>query len=72
MKVGSVTFFTNGMTMAFDEKGEQISKLQGFILDAEIIDKLKKHCNKDTKFYFADWNKREKLSLNIKWWFDKA
>ena len=64
-----VTFFTNGNIMVFDKNGEQISKCQGCILDTKIIRNLNKYCNKDTEFYYGDWNEKTKIPLNMKWWF---
>jgi len=71
MKAKEVYFFTNGTTAVFDSKGEQIRECQGCFLDADVIGKLNEHCNKDTIFYFSDWNDKTKSLINLRWWFGK-
>lgn len=68
MKVKTVHFYKNGNVMVFDQSGEQIPELQGFIL--EVAEKLKEKCDKDTKFNFADWRIGSQ-ECNFSWWFEK-
>lgn len=42
---------TNGLVACQDENGEQITELQGFILD--IAEKLKEYCDENTKWRFG-------------------
>jgi len=69
MEAKQVIFFTNGNIMVFDKEGEQISQCQGCILDVKIIRNLNKYCDKDTEFYFGDWESKIKNPLNLQWWF---
>lgn len=72
MKAKEVYFFTNGTTMVFDSRGEQIPECQGCLLDVDIISKINEHCDKDTVFYFvdcSDWNDKTKSRIKLRWWF---
>ena len=68
--IKKVAFFTNGNVMVFNEDGEQIPKLQGFI--AEVIEKIFEESNINTEFEFADWNLKEAFPCNFKWWFERT
>jgi hypothetical protein len=70
IKIRGVSFFSNGTIGVFDKKGEQISKYQGCILDADIKD-ISKYCNEDTDFYFVDWNTGFSCPINLEWWFNR-
>ena len=69
MKVVHATIFTNGMVMAFNDKGEQMSDCQGFILDEHVRKNLVESCDKDTKFDFGDWTNKTGMSANFGWWW---
>lgn len=66
-KVKHVIIYTNGNTMVFDEKGEQMGDFQGFILD--IAPKLLEVCDKDTAFSFSKWGEWEEKA-NFGWRFE--
>jgi len=68
MKIKSVYMFANGNVMAFDEEGKQVLKCQGFLFD--VVDNLKKYCDKDTKFFYGEW-KKSSVECNFSWWFLK-
>ncbi|MCD6124312.1 hypothetical protein J7J62_03975 [bacterium] len=60
--------FTNGMVMAFDKNGKQITECQGFILD--VADKLLSYCNKQTQWHFAKWQEWA-IPVNFNWRWEK-
>lgn len=67
-KVKKCIIFTSGMVASFDEKGEQISECQGFILD--IAEKLKNCCDENTEWSFGkykEWIEEAKF----KWYWEK-
>ena len=64
--VTNCIIFTNGMVMAFDENGNQVAECQGFILN--VAEKLKSHCNENTKWEFAEW-KKWSMPANFNWWW---
>ena len=68
MKIKYVHFCSNGMVIVFDYNGEQIGELQGFIFD--VASKLKKHCDKDTQFYYVKGGEHI-IDCDFKWWFEK-
>ena len=70
--IKDIHIFKNGMTMAFDDKGEQFSKCQGFLFTRRISDNIRKYADKDTKFYFADWQGKTKEECNFKWFFERG
>ena len=68
MKVSEVYIWSNGNIMAFDGSGQQITGLQGFILDA--ADGLKRNCDINTKWYWAD-RQAGRFDMDVRWWFEK-
>ncbi len=65
-----VIFFTNGNVMVFDEDGEQIPELQGFIMD--ITPKLISVCNEYTQFSYMEFRSGETLDCDFSWWFERG
>lgn len=68
VKIKDCILATNGMVSTFDENGEQILGLQGFILD--IADKLKENCDENTKWIFGGPGKGT-LDCNMSWYWKK-
>jgi len=69
MKVKEVYIFTNGLTVVFDENGNQVPELQqGNIFDMR---KILESSDKDTKFYFSEFQKWSK-ELDLKWIFEES
>ena len=68
MQIVQCTIFTNGMVMAFDDKGEQITECQGFILD--VAEKLSAYCDKDTKWEFCKWM-GSRMEADFSWWWER-
>ena len=64
-KVTELWLFSNGMVMAFDEKGEQVVGCQGFILD--IADAIAEYCDSETKWFMA--SREGSVDANWSWWF---
>lgn len=53
MTISIVHIYSNGMVLVFDEKGEQVTSLQGRFADkAETISQVS---NEQTNFFFARW-----------------
>jgi hypothetical protein len=69
VKVKDCWIFSNGNVMAFDASGEQITEVQGFILD--IGEKLKLFCDADTEWYLADISTRRLIHADFSWWWEK-
>lgn len=67
INVKNCIIWTNGLVSSFDEKGEQIPECQGFIL--EIADKLKEHCDENTKWQFGKYGEGI-LDANMKWYWE--
>jgi len=59
----------NGNVMCFDSTGAQISECQGFIFD--VMDKVKKHSTKDTKFSFGEWGRGVEIKCDFSWWYER-
>lgn len=70
MKLTNVYIHTNGMVISFNAKGKQVPECQGFILEDEIIENLKKYADENTHFFLAEWRK-QCLECNFSWWFKK-
>lgn len=67
-KVKKCIIFSNGLVMSFDEKDEQVSECQGFILD--VAEKLKDCCDENTKWKLGDYG-RWLFEANLSWYWEK-
>jgi len=69
MKAKEVFIFTNGLTIIFDENGNQIPELQqGNIFDMR---KILENSDINTKFHFSkfqEWSEE----LNLEWVFEEV
>ena len=69
--IQNIYIYKNGMTMVFDDKGEQFSKCQGFLFSRRVSDNIRKYADKNTRFYFADWEYKTREKCNFKWFFKR-
>ena len=67
--INEVWIWNNGMVMAFDEKGQQVTECQGFIL--EVADKLKAACDANTTFQYARKDPPKHIECDFSWWFER-
>lgn len=67
-KIKDCIIFSNGMVSSFDEKGEQVSDCQGFIL--EIAEKLKECCDENTRWKLGEFG-RWTHDANLSWYWEK-
>ena len=69
MKVAKIIIFTNGNVMAFDMRGEQFSKCQGFVFSKRVENGIRKYCDENTAFEFGNWNEGTRMNAKFSWWF---